>query len=112
MKVSPWARRHCISVTAAENVSIIGLTMARSGGDGIAIGGDGARWPAVSVSRNVHIKGVLATENYRQGMSVTGVVGMLVEDSRFEFTGGTASLGRWSDSCTTLYISLGILYRK
>lgn len=87
---SEW--RHCISVTAATNLSIVGVTLAESGGDGIAIGGEGAHWPAVSVSRNVYIKDVLATANFRQGISIMGAVDMLVEDSRFELTGGTAPM--------------------
>ena len=46
----------------------------------------------VSVSRNVVIRDFVATNNYRQGLSVTGAVDLLVEDSLFELTGGTAPM--------------------
>ena len=46
----------------------------------------------VSVSKNIYIKDFTATNNYRQGMSVTGAVNLLVEDSTFELTGGTAPM--------------------
>ena len=109
--------RHCIQLTEAENVTIVGLTVSSSGGDGIGIGGVETTYPSaactaahkypschtpemlkrggccrVSVTRNVHIKDFTATNNYRQGMSVTGAVNLLVEDSVFELTGGTAPM--------------------
>ena len=89
--------RHAIQLTEAENITISGLTVSSSGGDGIGIGGEEMTYPSaactaahkypschtpailqrggccrVSVSRNVHIKDFTATNNYRQGMSVTG----------------------------------------
>jgi hypothetical protein len=45
----------------------------------------------------VHIKDVVSTNNYRQGMSVTGAINLLVEDSVFELTGGTAPMCGVSD---------------
>jgi hypothetical protein len=109
--------RHCINVRESENVTISGLTASSSGGDGIEIGAYEMTYPSpactaahkypschtpailkqggccrVSVSRNVHIKDFTATNNYRQGMSVTGAVNLLVEDSLFELTGGTAPM--------------------
>jgi hypothetical protein len=114
--------RHGIQLTEAENVTITGLTVSSSGGDGIGIGGTEMTYPSaactaahrypschtpailkqggccrVSVSRNVHIKDVVSTNNYRQGMSVTGAINLLVEDSVFELTGGTAPMCGVSD---------------
>ena len=114
--------RHCINMVESENISISGLTVSSSGGDGIEIGGQEMTYPSaactashkypgchtprilkeggccrVSVSRNVYIKDFTATNNYRQGMSVTGAVNMLVEDSIFELTGGTAPMCGVSD---------------
>jgi hypothetical protein len=111
--------RHAINMVEAENVTISGLTVSSSGGDGIQIGGwSKATYPSaactaeaqnnpachtpeilkrggccrVSVSKNIHIRDFTATNNYRQGVSVTGAVNLLVEDSTFELTGGTAPM--------------------
>jgi hypothetical protein len=109
--------RHCINMVESTNITISGLTVSSSGGDGIEIGGQEMTYPSaacttahkypgchtpailkqggccrVSVSRNVHIRDFTATNNYRQGMSVTGAVDLLVEDSVFELTGGTAPM--------------------
>ena len=64
--------RHCINMREAENVTISGLTVSSSGGDGIEVGGEEMEYPTaackakhkhdhpedcrVSVSRNVVIR--------------------------------------------------------
>ena len=75
----PLAIRGCV------NVTVEGLTLRDSGGDGIYVAGGGNR----SYSQAIHIKDVVCENNYRQGISVISVDGLLVEDSQFNNTWGT-----------------------
>lgn len=76
--------RMALSLRGCTNVNVLGLTLRDSGGDGIYIDG-GRQGPC----REVHIKDVLCDNNYRQGISVISVDGLLVENSRFNNTWGT-----------------------
>jgi hypothetical protein len=71
--------RMALSLRRATNVKVLGLSLRDSGGDGIYIDG----------CRDVHIRDVLCDNNYRQGISVISVDGLLVENSRFNNTWGT-----------------------
>lgn len=62
-----------------------GTTLRDSGGDGIYVEGRGK----LSASRDIHIKDVVCDNNYRQGISVISVDGLLVEESTFKNTWGT-----------------------
>jgi polygalacturonase len=75
-----------IGIYGATNLTIQGVTVRDSWGDGIFI--EEADITAV-MSRNVIVRGVLATNNRRQGMSIIGVRNMVVIDSVFEKTNGT-----------------------
>ena len=75
----PLAIRGCV------NVTVEGLTLRDSGGDGIYVAGGGK----LTFSKNIRIKDVLCDNNYRQGISVISVDGLLVEDSQFNNTWGT-----------------------
>jgi polygalacturonase len=76
--------RMCLALRGCANVQILGLTLRDSGGDGIYIDG-GKRNPC----REIHIRDVTCDNNYRQGISVISVDGLLVENSRFNNTWGT-----------------------
>jgi hypothetical protein len=80
--------RSGIYLSGVTDVLIEGLTVAESGGDGLIISGhendDGM------VSRNVHIRDCIFTQNYRQGLSVISAVNLLVENTTFSLTNGTA----------------------
>lgn len=76
--------RACLAVYGGTNVRIEGITCASSGGDGIYIAG-GMR----PYSKDVVIKGVVADDNYRQGISVISVDGLLIEDTVLRGTEGT-----------------------
>ncbi|MEX2286163.1 MAG: right-handed parallel beta-helix repeat-containing protein, partial [Planctomycetaceae bacterium] len=80
---SEW--RMCLAIRGCNNVRIEGLTLRDSGGDGIYIDG-GRHAPA---STDIHLKSVNCDNNYRQGLSVISVDGLLVEDSKFCNTWGT-----------------------
>lgn len=77
-----------IALSGATNVKIKDVHISKCWGDGINIqivGDEGGR-----PSKNVTIDGIVATNNRRQGMSVEGVDGLLVNNSEFSNTSGTA----------------------
>lgn len=77
--------RTCLSIRGCKNVRVEGLTLRDSGGDGVYV--DGAkkgRW-----SSNIHLKNLDCDNNYRQGISVISVDGLVVEDCKFRNTWGT-----------------------
>ena len=75
--------RHCLTLRDTNNVTILGLTLAESGGDGIyfGAGGDG--------NRNTTIRDVVLDKNYRQGISVITAENLLIEDTIMSNTAGT-----------------------
>ncbi len=78
--------RHVLNFHGCTNVTVLGLTLAESGGDGIYLGTgrDGA------TNRNVTIRDVICDRNYRQGISVITAEDLLIEDCVLKNTGGTA----------------------
>lgn len=80
--------RHILHLRGVRNFRVEGLTLTESGGDGVLIGGsfaDGKFQPA----ENVTFKDVVCDRNYRQGLSVISVKGLLCEGCVFSNTGGT-----------------------
>jgi predicted neuraminidase len=75
--------RCALKLTACANVSIAGLTLRDSGGDGILL--NGGKGPC----KKVHIQDVVCDNNYRQGLSVISVDGLRVERCAFKNTWGT-----------------------
>lgn len=82
-KKAEW--RHVLSIRSAKNVTVSGLTLALSGGDGIYLG--------VSkrgvTNENIVIKDVICDRNYRQGISVITARNLLIENVVMKDTGGT-----------------------
>ena len=76
--------RMALSLRGCSNVTVRGLTLRDSGGDGVYIDG-GKNGP----SRNIRLSNVVCDNNYRQGISVIDVDGLLVENSVFKNTWGT-----------------------
>lgn len=76
--------RMALSLRGCTNVKVQGLTLRDSGGDGIYVAGT-KKGP----SKEIEIKGVVCDNNYRQGISVIDVDGLVVEDSVFRNTWGT-----------------------
>lgn len=70
-----------ITLLTATNIVIDGVTVKNSWGDGFYIG---------DFSKNVVFCSVIADNNRRQGMSIVSVDGMVVRDSIFKNTAGTA----------------------
>jgi hypothetical protein len=77
--------RMALAIRGCVNVKVEGLTLRDSGGDGIYIQGG----EKLGYSKDIHIKDVICENNYRQGMSLISVEGLLVEDSAFNNTWGT-----------------------
>lgn len=81
--------RHSISLYNCASITIRGLTLTQSGGDGIYIGGQQApSWPS-GACQDIVVEDVWMRDHYRQGMSVTSVQGLTVRHCWFTGTLGT-----------------------
>ena len=76
--------RMALNIRSSKNVQILGLTLKSTGGDGIYLGRGSTPY-----NENIVIRDVIADDNYRQGISVITVKGLLIENSVFKNTGGT-----------------------
>jgi hypothetical protein len=74
-----------LSLRGCSNVKVFGLTLCDSGGDGIYIDG-GSK---IRFCRDIYLRDVVCDNNYRQGISIISVDGLLVENSAFSNTWGT-----------------------
>ena len=82
---SEW--RNTLSLRGCHNVTVQGLRMAASGGDGIYIGrGTGSRIQCA----NIIIKDVTCEDHHRQGISVIAAEHLLIESCTLRGTQGTA----------------------
>jgi polygalacturonase len=77
--------RMALALRGCSNIKVHGLTLRDSGGDGIMVCG-GTKRP---YSKDIYIKDVTCDNNHRQGISVTNVVGLVVENCTFNNTWGT-----------------------
>ena len=75
--------RHALEFESCANVTVEGLEIAGSGGDGIYLGG------RFAPCRNVVLKNVVCSGNHRQGLSVISADGLEVENCVFRDTCGT-----------------------
>jgi hypothetical protein len=73
--------RHAFQCISCANLTVMGLTFRESGGDGLCLGGGGMS--------NLHIKDVISDSNFRQGMTLDGAQGALIENTVFSNTRGT-----------------------
>ena len=81
--------RHTLNLRGVSNFRVEGLTCTESGGDGIFIGGGQRKDHVFYPPTNVTLKDVKCVRNYRQGLSVIAVRGLLCENCEFSETGGT-----------------------
>ena len=78
--------RHVLNFHGCTNVTVSGLTLAESGGDGIYLGvGSGG-----ATNKDIVIKDVVCDRNYRQGISVITAENLLIENCVLKNTAGTA----------------------
>ncbi|CAM4414731.1 PKD domain-containing protein [Zobellia nedashkovskayae] len=78
------SQNHALSIIGSNNISVKGLTIKDSGGDGIYI----SQYTYDDYCRNIRIEDVISTNNTRQGISVTAVDGLVVKNSTFSSTSG------------------------
>jgi hypothetical protein len=79
--------RMALAIDSCSDVTIEGLTLSGAGGDGIYLGRvQGAGYAAEC--RNITIRDVCCDDNYRNGISVVSVDGLLIEGSSFINTSG------------------------
>jgi parallel beta-helix repeat protein len=81
---------HGIQVVGASRVTLRGIHVSDCWGDGICIGGKKRKGGEKVLSSDVVIDGVVSTGNRRQGLSITGSRDVLVTNSEFSHTAGTA----------------------
>lgn len=84
----PWKKgewRHGIAIHESENITISGLVIKDTGGDGVYIG----QRRDAAVCRNIVLRNLLLENNYRQGVSVISVHGFLMEGCTVRGTKGT-----------------------
>lgn len=82
-KKAEW--RHVLCIRSSKNVTVSGLTLALSGGDGIYLG---VAKKGVT-NENVTIRNVVCDRNYRQGISVISARHLLIENVVMKDTAGT-----------------------
>lgn len=85
---APSEYRMAFALYDVDRVSISGLRILSSGGDGIYLGATNE-----STGRrnsNVLLRDLVVSDNHRQGLSVVSAKGLLIENCLFENTGGTA----------------------
>ena len=72
---------HGIQILGGKRVTVRDLRVAKCTGDGVCIGGSSA---------DVVIANIIATQNRRQGLSITNCTNIKVYDSEFSYTQGTS----------------------
>ncbi|WP_400073592.1 PKD domain-containing protein [Zobellia russellii] len=77
-------QNHALSIIGSSNITVKGLKIQDSGGDGIYI----SQYDVNDYCRNIRIEDVISTNNKRQGISVTSVDGLIVKNSTFSATSG------------------------
>jgi parallel beta-helix repeat protein len=77
--------RHGISLLGCRNITISGLQISNSGGDGIYIG----RGQESTYCDQVHIKDVVCSDNFRNGISIVSAQNLLIEHCVVRNTRGT-----------------------
>ena len=76
--------RHGLQLHDTQDVVVAGLTITQTGGDGIDMGG------VISGNMNTHVTDCQLVDNHRQGMSIGAAKNLLVTNTLFGNTSGTA----------------------
>lgn len=77
--------RHGLAINKCNNVTVRGLTIKDSGGDGIMIAG----MEKGSYSQNITIEDIVSTNNRRLGLGIISAQNVWVKNSEFSHTNGT-----------------------
>lgn len=86
--------RHGLALRGGEQIVVQDLNISQSGGDGVYMTGNEVHSAGTyrGYCRDVLINRVVCDRNTRQGMSVIGAVNLLVQDSEFSGTNGSAPM--------------------
>ena len=84
-KKGEW--RHSLAIVGSSDVTVEGLTLLESGGDGVYLG---AGWKGRRTNCNIVLRDLLCERHYRQGISVITARGLLIERCVTRNTYGTA----------------------
>lgn len=77
--------RHSLMILSCDGVTVKGLTLRESGGDGVYVGA----WGAVPYSEHITIEDVRMIDHYRQGCSITSAQHLVMRRCLFTGTQGT-----------------------
>lgn len=80
--------RHVLEIRCSENITVLGLRLENAGGDGIYIGAKDDKRDVPC--KNILIRDCICDNNYRQGISVTSVDKLRIENCVLSNTKGTA----------------------
>ncbi len=83
---TPGEWRHTVYVGGFSNVTVQGLTLKDSGGDGICVG---RKFSTLGYAHNVTIRDIVSDGNHRQGISIGSAVNLTVTNAVFKNTDGT-----------------------
>jgi parallel beta-helix repeat protein len=78
--------RHGIRLMSCTNITIEGLTIRDTGGDGVYLGDSGGEQ---NYNKNIILRDIICDNNHRQGISIISANGLLVENCSFINTWGT-----------------------
>lgn len=78
--------RHSLAILSCDGITVKGLTLRESGGDGLYVGAEDIG----AYSEHILIEDVRAIDHYRQGFSITSAQDVIVRHSLFTGTSGTA----------------------
>lgn len=81
--------RHCLHIDNCVQMTVKGLSLRDSGGDGIYVGGADWWQEARTYSEDIWLEDLNCINNYRQGMSICSVQNMEVRHCLFTQTEGT-----------------------
>ena len=82
-KKGEW--RHTIQICGSNNISIAGLVLEKSGGDGIYLGRGNKR----ITNTDIVLRELVLRDHYRQGISVITATRLLIENVQITGTSGT-----------------------
>ena len=77
--------RMTLAIRGSKNVTVAGLTLEDSGGDGIYVNGSKER----SYSEDIHLRDIVCNNHYRQGISIISTENLKVDNCSFSNTWGT-----------------------
>lgn len=79
---TPRDNIHCFSITGSTGIGVYGFSITGACGDAIYIGTNEGE------CKNIHIDGVTSTDNYRNGISVVNVDGLVINNTTCSKTTG------------------------